>query len=54
MAEAQSGFTIAELAAALGAEALGAAARAKLEADFDPIVVARQTADFISAILDKG
>lgn len=36
------------------AQALGIAARAKLEADFDPIVVAGQTADFITGILDKG
>lgn len=33
---------------------LGEAARQKLEADFDPTHVARQTADFIGGILDKG
>lgn len=36
------------------AQALGTAARAKLEADFDPRMVAQQTADFIGGILDKG
>ncbi len=35
------------------ARVLGEAARAKLEADFDPGVVAQRTAEFIGAVLDK-